>query len=125
MSYPVDKMVLGKENAEYQVTGDTVIGDDVWIGYGATILSGVNIGQGAIVGAGTVVAKDVPPYAIYASGRIIKYRFSQEIIEKLIKMDFSKITEDEIKKHAELFGKNITTEILDSPEYRKFYKERE
>ena len=48
--------------------GDINVGDDVWIGYRSTILSGVKIGQGAIVSAGSVVAKDVPPYAIVGGG---------------------------------------------------------
>lgn len=45
---------------------DTVIGDDVWVGYGSVILSGIRIGRGAIVAAGSVVTKDVPPYEIHA-----------------------------------------------------------
>lgn len=66
--------------------GNVVIGSDVWIGTDAIILSGVKIGDGAIVGAGSVVARDVPPYAIVAGNpaRIIKYRFSQDVIDKLL-----------------------------------------
>ncbi len=65
-----------------------VIGNDVWIGRGATIMGGVNIGNGAVIGAGTVVAKDIPPYAIVVGnpGKVIKYRFSQETIAKLQKI---------------------------------------
>ena len=55
--------VLG-ENSEAMSKGDITVDNDVWIGYGATIMSGVHIGQGAIVAAGAVVTKDVPPYAI-------------------------------------------------------------
>lgn len=60
------------------------IDEDVWIGYGTVILSGVNIGRGSIVAAGSVVTKDIPPYSICAGNpcRILKQRFSeQEIIE--------------------------------------------
>lgn len=62
-----------------------VIGNDVWIGSNVFIRSGVNIGNGAIIGANAVVIKDVPSYAIVAGNpaRVIKYRFSEEIIEGL------------------------------------------
>lgn len=83
--------------------GPIVIGDDVWIGYGATILSGVRIGQGAVVAAGAVVTKDVPPYAVVGGvpAKVIKYRFSPEIIEELSKIDYSKIDETDIKVHTD------------------------
>ena len=62
-----------------------IIGNDVWIGSDVTILGGVRIGNGAVVGAGAVVTKDVPPYAVVAGNpaRIVKFRFPQEIIDKL------------------------------------------
>lgn len=68
--------------------GDVVIGSDVWIGYGATILSGVSIGHGAVVGARAVVTRDVPPYAIVAGNpaRILKQRFSNEQIASLLQI---------------------------------------
>lgn len=60
------------------------IGDDVWIGYGAVILSGVSIGRGAVIGAGSIVTKDIPEYAIAAGNpaRIIGARFSREMIAR-------------------------------------------
>lgn len=63
----------------------TIIGCDVWIGQRAIIMQGVKIGNGSVVGAGAVVTKDVPPYAIVAGvpAKIIRYRFSEEMIEKL------------------------------------------
>ena len=65
--------------------GDIVIGNDVWIGYEATILSGVHIGDGAIIGAKAVVTKDVPAYSIVGGipAREIKKRFDPETIQKL------------------------------------------
>lgn len=81
--------------------GDIVLDDDVWIGYNVTILSGVHIGQGAIVAAGAVVTKDVPPYAIIGSvpARIIKYRFSPNVIEQLLQLDYSQLTDKLIHDH--------------------------
>jgi acetyltransferase-like isoleucine patch superfamily enzyme len=68
--------------------GDVVIGNDVWIGRGATILSGVHLGDGAVVGAGSLVATSVPPYAIAAGNpaRVIKHRFAQDQIEQLLEI---------------------------------------
>lgn len=61
------------------------IGHDVWIGRSAIVLSGVSVGNGAVIGAGSVVTKHVPPYAIVAGNpaRIIRYRFSEQIIRSL------------------------------------------
>ena len=69
-----------------QSRGKIVIGSDVWVGESVTLLSGVKIGDGAIVGAKAVVAKDVAPYAIVVGNpaRIVRYRFSPEVIEKLL-----------------------------------------
>jgi acetyltransferase-like isoleucine patch superfamily enzyme len=65
--------------------GDVIIGNDVWIGTEAAILSGVQIGNGAVIGAYSVVTKDVPSYAIVAGNpaRLIKFRFSEEVIKEL------------------------------------------
>ena len=65
--------------------GDTVIGNDVWIGYEAVIMSGVTIGDGAVIGARAVVTKDVPPYTIVGGvpAKPIRRRFDDAAIEKL------------------------------------------
>ncbi|MBQ9364793.1 MAG: CatB-related O-acetyltransferase [Schwartzia sp.] len=65
-----------------------VIGSDVWIGEGATVMGGVHIGNGAVIGTNAMVTKDVPPYAIVGGSpaRIIKYRFETEICEALEKI---------------------------------------
>lgn len=70
---------------------ETVIEDDVWIGYGSTILTGVRIGKGSIIGARSVVAKDIPPFSVYVGNRIIKQRFSPKIIKELDKINFGEV----------------------------------
>jgi acetyltransferase-like isoleucine patch superfamily enzyme len=92
-TYPfghVNQDVLG----EYQQpghpssNGDVNIGNDVWIGHGALILSGITVGHGAIIGARCVITKDVEPYAIYAGNpaKLIRYRFDAEVREKLLEL---------------------------------------
>lgn len=68
--------------------GDTVIGHDVWIGYGAVIMPGIKIGHGAIVAAKAVVSRDVPPYAIVAGNpaRVVKMRFDDQVIDRLLQL---------------------------------------
>ena len=80
--------VAGHIQGHPKSKGDVIIGNDVWIGASAFILSGVTIGDGAVVGARAVVAKDVPPYSIVVGNpaRVIKYRFEEDTIQKLLKI---------------------------------------
>lgn len=97
--------------------GPIIIEDEVWIGTSVIILSGVTIGRGAIIGAGSVVTKDVPPFAIVVGNpsKIIKYRFSDEILIKLNEVQLSKITRDKINKNMELFYQPLNNNsILES-----------
>lgn len=67
------------------IKGDTIIGNDVWIGQNVTVLPGVKIGDGAIIGANSVVASDISPYSVAVGNpcRVIKKRFNNEIIKFL------------------------------------------
>jgi virginiamycin A acetyltransferase len=67
--------------------GDTIVGHDVWLGYSALLLPGVRIGHGAVVAAASVVARDVPPYAIVVGNpaRVVRSRFSEEDVERLLR----------------------------------------
>lgn len=102
-SYPFKVVCLKSASNEAISKGDITLGDDVWIGYRATILSGVNIGQGAVIAAGAVVTKDVPPYAIVGGvpARVIRYRFNEKLIEQLKSVDFSKLTKDMVENHVD------------------------
>ena len=81
--------------------GDIVIGNDVWIGFEAVILSGVTIGDGAIIGARAVVTKDVPPYTIVGGvpARPIRKRFSEEVISKLSELQWWNWSEERIREN--------------------------
>lgn len=99
-TYPYKVNVLG-EALEGVAKGDIIVEDDVWIGLGATILSGVRIGQGAVIAAGAVVSKDVPPYAIVAGtpAKTLKNRVSDDVISFLMTLDYKALDESMIKEH--------------------------
>ena len=67
------------------------------------ILSGVHIGQGAVIGAGSVVSQDVPPYSVVVGnpGKVIKKRFENDIIDKLLQVDYSKMDKSFIEKNKQ------------------------
>ena len=75
-----------------------VIGNDVWIGARCIIFEGVTIGDGAVIAAGSIIRKDVPPYAVVGGvDRIIKYRFNQETIDKLLKTQWWNWDDEKIR----------------------------
>ena len=80
--------------------GDTVIGNDVWIGQNVTFLPGVHVGDGCIIGANAVVASDIPPYSIVVGNpaRVIRKRFDDEMIELLERLQWWNKTTNQIQK---------------------------
>lgn len=87
------------DGKEHPFKGDTIIDNDVWIGYNSTINAGITIGDGAIIAGNSTVVKNVEPYTIVGGNpaKVIKKRFSDEIIERLLKLkwwdwDIEKIT---------------------------------
>ena len=114
-TYPFKVKVIKDENEEAFGKGDIIIDDDVWIGYGATILSGVHIHQGAVVAAGSVVSKDVPPYAIVggAPAKVIRYRFNQSVIDFLLTLDYGNLDSDIIRSYVDVLYNPIDGMELD------------
>lgn len=83
--------------------GDTVIGNDVWIGYDAIIMPGVKIGDGAIIGTMAIVTKDIPPYTIVGGvpAKPIRKRFDDKTIEKLLSIKWWNWDKEKIKQNIQ------------------------
>lgn len=108
MTFPV-KNIFGKHHENESLTkGKIILEDDVWIGVGSTILSGISLGQGCVVAAGSVVTKSFPPYAIVGGNpaRIIKMRFDENVLNSLKEADIkiSSIEAKDIIDHLKCFS---------------------
>ena len=105
-TYPFNIMGHGWQDtvpalADLPFKGDTVVGNDVWIGQNVTVMPGVHIGDGAIIGANSVVTRDIPPYCIAAGNpcRVRKKRFDEDLTAYLLELrwwdwDAEKITKN-------------------------------
>ena len=100
--------ILRKNFAEipYKPSMKVEIGNDVWIGEGACIVSGVKIGDGAVIGAHAVVTKNVEPYSIVAGvpAKEIRKRFDDTVIHKLLELKWWDWSEDKLKKYGNSFS---------------------
>ncbi len=101
-TFPFRGKLVG--DVEAMTKGPIVLEDDVWIGYGATVLSGVTLGKGSVVGAGALVCGDVPSYAIVAGipAKVIRYRFDDETRARLAAIDLGKVDAEFARKEIEL-----------------------
>ena len=90
---------------QYKTSSTVEIGNDVWIGEGVCILSGVKIGDGSIIGAHTVVTSDVEPYSIVVGvpGRAIKKRFDEHTIHDLLELQWWNWPDDKLRKYGAFF----------------------
>lgn len=105
----------GLRDIDNNSKGDVIIGNDVWIGNSAILLSGVRVGNGAVIGAGSVVAKDVADYSIVVGNpmKTLKYRFDNEIIDSLNQLKWWNWSFDKINEHKELiFSEQVTKESI-------------
>ncbi|MEL7424005.1 MAG: CatB-related O-acetyltransferase [Bacteroidota bacterium] len=102
------------EGKEYPVKGDTTVGNDVWIGYGATIMPGVTIGDGAIIATKAVVTKDVAPYSIVGGNpaQEIRKRFPDDTIKMLLDICWWDWSIEKITKHVQLLTSNNIDALL-------------
>ncbi len=115
-AYPFAVFGNGWENAmdgkSYPNKGDITIGNDVWIGYNATIMAGVTIGDGAIIATNATVVKDVAPYSIVGGNPAIeiKKRFSDEKIKQLLELQWWNWDIDKITQNIQ----NLTSTEIDN-----------
>jgi len=103
-TFPLRTFLLGQpETAESK--GDIVVGDDVWIGHGAIILSGVTLGRGSVVAAGSIVVSDIPSYSICAGvpARVVRMRFDPEVRDAAELVDLQAITPAVVSRYSGLF----------------------
>lgn len=105
---------------KYKEKGQILIQNDVWIGHNVTVMPGVIIHNGAVVAANSHVVKDVPPYAIVGGNpaKIIKYRFSEKVIEKLLTIQWWNWDDDKIRENKQYFRSENIEAFID-----KFYEE--
>nr|WP_262488624.1 CatB-related O-acetyltransferase [Flavobacterium degerlachei] len=118
-TYPFAIFGNGWENAmdgkTYPQKGDIKIGNDVWIGYNATIMAGVSIGDGAINATNATVIKDVEPYTIVGGNPVkeIKKRFSNETIEKLLELKWWDWNIEKITNHIKDLTDNNINKLIE------------
>lgn len=111
-TYPFRTIYWGDgRNYDALSKGDIIVEDDVWIGKNAVILSDVTIHQGAVIATGAVVTKDVPAYAVAGGvpAKVIKYRFQEEVINELLKIDYGRLTKELVEKHMDELYMEIRT----------------
>lgn len=118
-TYPWDTIYGKKFNYKINRKRQIIIGNDVTIGANVTIMGGVTIGNGAVVGANSLVTKDIPPYAIVGGNpaKIIKYRFKEDIIEKLNEIKWWNWNEKKIRENMDFILGDVNIFV------EKFYDE--
>lgn len=113
-TFPLRAFVLGEQET-VQSRGDIVLGDDVWIGHGAVILSGVTLGRGSVIAAGSIVTRDVADYAIVAGSpaRVVRSRFGADVLEAVRKVDMSRLNEPFIRRNLEMLEASVDAASVD------------
>jgi len=108
-TYPLKTFILNVSYQDAFSRGPIIIENEVWIGFGATILSGVTVGKGAIIAANSVVVKDIPAYSVAAGNpaKVIKYRFESDIIQKLEKIELTDFSDVFIKDKIDDYYRTI------------------
>lgn len=116
-SYPFSLFGNGWQEAmkgkEYPNKGNIVVGNDVWIGYNATIMAGVTIGDGAIIAANATVVKNVEPYTIVGGNpaKIIRKRFSEKHIKLLLEIQWWNWSIEKITENVQLLTSTTVEDL--------------
>ena len=118
-TYPFGALWPEHEHPEQPKSrGDVVIGNDVWIGREAMIMSGVTVGDGAVIGARALVAKDVPPYGIVGGNpaKLIRQRFPDDIVARLLALRWWDWPDERIRKAGAMLQSPDIAAFLDAAE---------
>ena len=125
-TYPFNIMGNGWEKSapylsELKLKGDTIVGNDVWIGQNVTVLPAVHIGDGAIIGANSVVAKDIPPYSVAVGNpcEVKRKRFDEDLIEYLLQIRWWDWDAEKIFKNMEALCSGDLSKIKNIVDYNK------
>ena len=125
-TYPFNIMGNGWEKSapslsELKLKGDTIVGNDVWIGQNVTVLPAVHIGDGAIIGANSVVAKDIPPYSVAVGNpcEVKRKRFDEDLIEYLLQIKWWDWNAEKIFKNMEALCSGDLSKIKNIVDYNK------
>lgn len=113
-TFPFDWMMHGKQAAtvddrSYSPTGDIVVGNDVWIGYGASLVGGMTVGHGAVIASHAVVFTSIPPYAIAVGNpaKITKFRFDVETVAALLRIAWWDWDEELVRARVNSFYNDV------------------
>ena len=111
-TYPFRVKILETEKTESFSKGDIIVEDDVWIGYGVILLSGIHIGKGAIIAAGSIVTKDVEPYSIVAGvpAKLKKMRFDKAVENSIRNVKYELLDYNTIKNNIDILYMDIENE---------------
>ena len=103
------------DGKSYPSKGNTVIGNDVWLGYKASILPGVTIGHGSIIGSYSVVTRNIPPYSVAGGNpaRVIRPRFDNSAIAQLLEVAWWDWPIEKITRYAPLLTGSVTDFLLE------------
>jgi virginiamycin A acetyltransferase len=114
-SYFIFTNMFGEEmKSEIVSQGNIIIGNDVWVGTHSVVLSGAIISDGAVIGANSLVNSFIPPYAVAAGSpaKVLKYRFTEQLIERLLKIKWWDWDDERIRATRALFDGPLTEEKL-------------
>lgn len=116
-SYPLELLISIENNFHLHEDQprNTSIGNDVWIGENATIMPGVHLSDGCCIGTDSLITKSTEPYGVYGGNpaRLIKYRFNDEVVARLLKIQWWQLNNNFIKNNAKNIFSSPTNEILE------------